>query len=631
MSLTTTQSTTDDPGEPAVVEAQPALNGRWDTLSDLMPMNPVHAVVLRTGKLLVIAGSGHDHAKHANRIFEAAVWDSEMGRITKRLTLAWDMFCNGMVVLPNGRALVCGGTLEYPTATHPNRFFGEPRTAVFDPINETFADRPNMSGGRWYPTATVLEDGSALVDSGYLENGQPNLTVQRWMDGVWTPAGTAFPGMPLYPRQHLLPTGKVFVSGEKPKSQLYNPATQTFTQVATTNHAQLRTYGTSVLLPLRQPHLKAKVMILGGGYRNAQNQAVTTDTTELIDLSNEGVFNWVLGPKMSKPRKQLNATILPNGQVLISGGENETSPVQQAQIYDPVSNAFRSASTMQFPRGYHSTAVLLPDARVAAFGGEVRMGEYVKQVEVYSPAYLFNPDGSAARRPTITSVAPINIRYGATFEVHHDAPNVSSVVLMRPGAPTHAFDMEQRLVELSFTPASGVLRAQAPPSGKVAPPGYYMLFLLNGQGVPSKAQFVRLVAPGEEGAIALTAVGASSSWPDAPPSAAVDGNPGTSWNSGGFPPASIDLDLGATHAVTRVRLRVNQSPDGNTTHEIYGGPSLSSLALLRTLSGFTTTSTWLETSFSPAAGNVRFLRVRTTVSPSWVGWFEIEVYGTAEG
>jgi len=524
MSLTTTQSTTDDLGEPAVVEAQPALNGKWDTLGPI-DLNPVHAVVTHTGNVLLIAGSGHDHAKHENRIFEAAVWDPEEGAITKRLTLAWDMFCNGMVVLSDGQPIVLGGTLEYPTATHP-RFFGEPRTAVFDPIRETFADGPNMSGGRWYPTGTVLDDGSVLVVSGLRENGQPNLTVQRWVEGAWTPAGTAFPDMPLYPRQHLLPNRKVFISGEKPKSQLYNPATRTFTQVATTNHAHPRTYGTSVLLSLKPPDYEAKVWIAGGGYKIG-DQTLTTDTTELIDLSKEGVFNWVLGPKMSKPRKQLNATILPDGKVLVSGGEdqigNQTTPVLQAQIYDPVSNAFRSASTMRFPRGYHSTAFLLPDARVAAFGGEVRMGEYVKRVEVYSPAYLFKPDGSSARRPTILSVAPINIRYGATFEVRHDAPDISSAVLIRLGAPTHAFDMEQRLVELSFTSAPGVLRAQAPPHGRVAPPGYYMLFVLDPHGVPSKAQFVRLVAPG----IALTAVGASSSLPDAPPAAAVDGNPGT--------------------------------------------------------------------------------------------------------
>lgn len=507
-------------------------------------------------------------------------------------------------------------------------------------------DRPRMSGGRWYPTGTVLGDGSVLVVSGLRENGQPNLSIQRWTGEAWTPAGDATPFPGLYPRQHLLPDGKVFVSGEKRKSLLYDPATRTLTPVATTGHLFARIYGTAVLLPLVPPDYKPRVIVMGGGYSadedgNGRPENHTTKTTELIDLSEDG-FTWHMGPDMSRPRMQLNATILPNGTVLVSGGEdrigNRTTAVKRAQIYDPVSGdpasgSFRLADTMEFPRGYHSTALLLPDATVAAFGGEVSVGVPVKKVEVYSPPYLFNADDSPASRPTITSVAPVSIRYGATFEVRHDAPSISTVALVRPGAVTHAFDMEQRLVGLSFTAVAGVLRVQAPPNGNVAPPGYYMLFVLNEQGVPSRAQFVRLVAtaPAEIGAIALTAIGASSSLPDAPPSAAVDGNPETSWNSGGFPPASIDLDLGTTHAVTRVRLRVNQSPDGNTTHEIYGGPSLSSLALLSTLSGFTTVFTWLEASFSPAASNVRFLRVRTTVSPSWVGWFEIEVDGAAEG
>lgn len=609
--------------EVEVVEAQPELNGKWSTLSNFSTedINPVHAALMHTGEVLFVAGSGHKRDNHEMRIFRAAVWNPEAGTLTK-IPLAWDMFCNGMVVLPSGEPFVLGGTLAY---SDPNGF-GEPRTAVFDPIRKTFTDGPRMSGGRWYPTGTVLGNGSVLVVSGLRENGQPNPSVQRGMGGNWTSAGTGFYG--LYPRQHLLPDGKVFVSGEKPQSQLYNPATQTFTQVATTIYGQRRTYGASVLLPLRRPAFTAEVMILGGA---------TTATTELINLS-DGRLSWRNGPEMARPRNQLNATILPNGKVLVSGGMDGTTGVKRAQIYnrgnpDDEDNIgfFRFASTMQFTRGYHSTALLLPDATVAAFGGEPRgVADYVKEVEVYSPDYLFNPGGSLATRPTITSVAPVNIRYGAWFEVRHDAPNVSSVVLIRPGAPTHAFDMEQRLVELRFTPASGVLRAQAPANGNLAPPGHYMLFILSAQGVPSKAQFVRLV-PGEDGAIALTAVGASSSLPGAPPSAAVDGNHGTSWNSGGFPPASIDLDLGAPHAVTRMRLRVNQLPNGNTTHEIYGGPSLSSLTLLHTLSEFTTVFTWLEASFSPAARDVRFLRVRTTVSPSWVSWCEFEVYGTAGG
>jgi hypothetical protein len=114
-------------------------------------------------------------------------------------------------------------------------------------------------------------------------------------------------------------------------------------------------------------------------------------------------------------------------------------------------------------------------------------------MEIYSPAYLFNADGSPATRPTITGVALTGIGYGSNFQVQTpDATTITSVALIRPGAPTHAFDMEQRLVQLSFTAGSGVLNVTAPPNSNIAPPGYYMLFLLNSAGVPSVAQFVQL-------------------------------------------------------------------------------------------------------------------------------------------
>src|SRR5438094_408372 len=113
-------------------------------------------------------------------------------------------------------------------------------------------------------------------------------------------------------------------------------------------------------------------------------------------------------------------------------------------------------------------------------------------MEIYSPAYVFNADGSLAARPTIAGV-PGAIGYGGAFEVQTpDAATITSVVLMRPGAPTHAFDMDQRLLKVSYTVGSGVLNVTAPPNGNIAPPGYYMLFVLNSAGVPSLASFVRL-------------------------------------------------------------------------------------------------------------------------------------------
>ena len=133
-------------------------------------------------------------------------------------------------------------------------------------------------------------------------------------------------------------------------------------------------------------------------------------------------------------------------------------------------------------------------------GGNPQRGNYEARLEIYSPAYLFNGDGTPALRPTITGVTPGTVGYGAPFQVQTpDAADIASVVLVRPGAPTHAFDMEQRLVGLSFTAGSGVLNVTAPPNGNIAPPGYYMLFVLNTAGVPSVARFVRLALPRQSG------------------------------------------------------------------------------------------------------------------------------------
>jgi hypothetical protein len=469
-----------------MVEAQPTLNGRWDTLPYVMPLNPVHVAMMHTGKVLVVSGSGNDPD---NKNLQAAVWEPRALTI-RTFNIAWDMFCNGMVVLPDGNPIVIGGTLRY------DPFFGEPKASTFDPASETFTDAPDMgvNQGRWYPSGTVLGNGTVLVYSG-LNNvdGKTNTSVQIWTGAAWTAAGTAFASVELYPRQHLLPDGKVFVSGSNRDSQMYDPATKAFTFVANTIFNNNRDYGTSVLLPLTpENNFKPRVMIMGGHHPDA------TNTTELIDLSVPAP-KWVAGPTMVKARIQMNATILPNGKVLSSGGsvsdEDPATAVKEAQLYDPETNTFSSASTMEFPRLYHSNTMLLPDATVAAVGGNPVRKVYQPEIEIYSPPYLFKPDGSPATRPTIAHVAPEKLHYGEPFDVTTpDAGNIKSVVLIRPGGVTHAIDMEQRLVGLTFAHVGGVLRANAPANGHLAPPGYYFLFILNREGVPSVARFVHLSA-----------------------------------------------------------------------------------------------------------------------------------------
>src|SRR6267143_540271 len=235
---------------------------------------------------------------------------------------------------------------------------------------------------------------------------------------------------------HLSTDGRVFYSGSGRGSRFFTPSAKTWSAVvANTNFTGTRTYGTSVLLPLTPANgYRPRVMIFGGG-----NPA--TATTEIIDLS-AATPVWTNGPSMSQPRIQMNATILPNGKVLATGGslndEDTVTASLNADLYDPATNTFSSAGANAFPRLYHSGSLLLPDATVVFIGGNPTRGTYEQHIEIYSPAYLFNPDGSSATRPSITGVPSTGIGYGSAFQVQTpDAANISSVVLMRAGAPTH--------------------------------------------------------------------------------------------------------------------------------------------------------------------------------------------------
>jgi hypothetical protein len=473
-------------GAPSFALAQANLQGQWQVLSYVMPINPIHLALMNNGEVLIISGSGNDRTETH---FQAAVWNPANGAITTQ-QLGWDMFCNGMINLWNGQELIAGGTLQY------GPFLGSPKASIYDPPSSTYRDLPNMADGRWYPTLTELSDGSVMVFSGISETGPTNSTVEIYnLNGGWSQPYMASWVPPLYPRMHLLPNGNVFYSGSTSSSRYYYPATNTWSNVtAVTNQSSLRTYGSSVLLPLTPAnHYDPRVMILGGGSPTA------TSSTEVIDL---GAANpaWQWGPPMSQARVEMAALMLPNGMLLALNGsaidEDTTTASFNADLIDPIAMTVTSAGQEAYPRVYHSGALLLPNATVAAIGGNPRQGSYEPHVEIYSPPYLFNADGSAAYQPQISSITPSQIDYGAPFQVKTpDAASIVSVVLIPPGTPTHSFDNSAREVGMSFTPGDGVLNVIGPPNSSIAPPGYYMLFLVNSAGVPSVATFVDVPLP----------------------------------------------------------------------------------------------------------------------------------------
>ena len=463
--------------------AQANVTGTWQTLPTTMPINPVHIALMHTGKILVVSGSGN---YPPDTSYMAAVWDPATDTVTT-MPVAWDMFCNGMVVMPDGRPFVMGGTLQY------DPFYGHQKTSAFNPTTGTFADQQSMADGRWYPTGLVLGDGRVMVFSGLGLTGNTNTTVEFYTMGKgWSQPFNAPWTPPLYPRLHLLPNGNVFYSGSSTNSALFNPSNEAWTQnVASTIYSGTRTYGSSVLMPLTPANgFKPRVMIFGGG-------SPATTTTEIIDLS---VANpkWASGVAMSQARIEMNATLLPSGQFLATGGsvndEDASTESLNADMYDSVSGERSSAGANAFARLYHSNSILLPDATVLLIGGNPTRGTYESHMEIYTPAYLYNSSGQLATRPTISSVSSSVLGYNAGFTITTpNASSISSVVLMRAGAVTHAFDMDQRLVGLSFTAGSGVLNATTPTNGNLAPPGYYLLFVLDSSGVPSVAQFAQLM------------------------------------------------------------------------------------------------------------------------------------------
>jgi hypothetical protein len=197
---------------------------------------------------------------------------------------------------------------------------------------------------------------------------------------------------------------------------------------------------------------------------------------------------WKYTGSMHRARDNLNLVLLADGTVLAVGGgltHPYGTPVKEAELYDPATGKWKTLAAQQVQRTYHSTALLLPDGRVISGGSD--FGGQDGTVEIFSPPYLFR-----GPRPSIAT-APATLGYGESFSISTpDAGDIARVALVRPGATTHADNFDQRYVDLSFSPGSGTLQAVAPETAAKAPPGYYMLFLVNSDGVPSVATFVHL-------------------------------------------------------------------------------------------------------------------------------------------
>jgi hypothetical protein len=470
-------------------EAQLNVTGQWSTMSQLAPVQPIHVALMRTGKVLMLEGSSNDATQ---TVYRYAIWNPATGGFSVGTT-PWDQFCNSMSFFPDGRLLISGGTGNY------NPFTGIKTTTIFDPATEKFIQVEDTAKGRWYPTTVMLQDGGVMTFAGWDHLGGINADTEIYDIGTgWSGPYPAQFEPKYYPRLHLLGNGKVLMTGPDPATRTFDPGTGTWTPTITSHpYSGSRMYGTSVMLPLKPSDGYAMRFFITGG-----DTSVGYAGAHLLDTSLSS-WTWQALPSLDQPRVTHSAVLLPNSKVLVAGGSGQfnvaSTAAKNALLFDPATETWGPAGTLGFARMYHSTAILLPDATVWMGGSNPTEGVWTPQMEIYKPPYLFTSTGAPAPRPSISS-SPAVVGYGASFSVGTaQAQSISQVVLVRAGSATHAFDMEQRLVHMNFTKGAGTLSVTSPPSPLVAPPGYYMLFVLDQNGVPSVASFIRLAQnPGNQ-------------------------------------------------------------------------------------------------------------------------------------
>jgi plastocyanin len=372
---------------------------------------------------------------------------------------------------PAGTVLANGGFT-------PNKAF------TFDPAGLTWARVADTADARFYSTTMTLGDGSIAT-----LYGSASKSTEIYTHGVgWGAPIAMAPAMnhhQYYPWTYVLPDGRLFIAGPHDPTSRFDLAAPGAFESFPTIHGNRSTggeKGSSVLLILRPPAYEPIAYIMGG------NTPTTEGTAEQIDLS-APVPAWSSLPNLHVPRpQQFTATLLPDGRVFIAGGISGGLDGGPCEIFDPRNpgDGWQLGPTMKYIRTYHSSFILLADGSVLG-GGDPPAGGVPTPHERFFPGYF------DAVRPTVTAV-PATINYGATFTISTPAPgNITEVVLLRPGAVTHGYNMSQRGIECVISGAgAGTLDIDAPPQANLAPPGWYLLFVLDASRVPSVGHWVRL-------------------------------------------------------------------------------------------------------------------------------------------
>ncbi|KAK1759757.1 copper radical oxidase [Echria macrotheca] len=567
--------------------SKPELEGKWGNPFNLKNV-AVHASLLHTGKVLYWGRRADPRAdpdiSNGNldeHDTSAYLWDPAQPTPESKADpqpqppdvalKGTNLFCSGHAFLPDGTLLIAGGH-------DGGDGKGAKAITTYHPDDNQFHLRLTTKLGRWYPSVLTLPDGRALIVSG----SNSDFDVLEVTDPLWQLSlgkdGKIKTVIPLYPRLHLTPEGNVIATGPQDQSWILtikdtsdkggkdllmnvpdahrkDAAAATvvgkWSDPNTRRPNSYRDYCPSVM------YAPGKIMYIGGGsdggdtkdevVKNPQRDAQPTKEVEFLDLNKPLPATWTIEAKtnMKRPRRMHNATILPDGSVLVTGGtsgatfNNLKTPEKTPELFSPITRTWTDMAPEDDGRMYHSIALLLPSGQVLSAGGgeyqtrgavspdgdppKVMAANCLRTARIYDPPYLWKAGGVKAARPVILSTPePRELKYGQEFEIkigYNDGSNtipklptvatppptndgkadsvIRGVSWMRLGSVTHTRNMSQSIVFLKFTQNQATVKITAPATNIIAPPGYYLLFVLDDKGVPSEGRIMRISQEGK--------------------------------------------------------------------------------------------------------------------------------------
>ncbi len=462
--------------------------GEWGAVIPWTPHIPVSAATLPDGRVLTFASNQRTTFPSGPEFTYAATWNPATGQFVEYNHPSHDMFCGALVTLPDGRVLVNGG--RNTTV----------RSSIFDWRNNTWTRTPDMNDPRWYNTTVALPNGRVWTVSGSGGSG----TAERWdpasgwsrLTGINWNLVTSEPGYitSWHPFLLLAPDGRLIHFGPTDTMHWISPdgsgaMSNTGTTVPGVNYPK---EGSWVM------YNEGRILVAGGGANTTANASDTTTGTSsgsayTVDVRT-GTPIITPAASMRFARQFANGVVLPNGEVMVMGGNtsglkfNDTGSILTPEIWNPTTAQWRNAADANVPRNYHSLALLLPDGRVLSGGGGLGGGDH-RDAQLFTPANLFNADGTPATRPVLNT-APSSIGVGTKFLVS-GTPAMQKFAFIKMSAITHSVNTDLRYLSLLFTEtSSGNYQITSHSSLNVMTPGYWMLFGLNAAGVHSISKII---------------------------------------------------------------------------------------------------------------------------------------------